>query len=75
MGEASADELRDALETFLWDMGVRLSRYVNGVTTAHMNFSWLLFPAFHIRAVTNGVHPIGSCNMNVTVVSGNVTEV
>jgi glucan phosphorylase len=56
-------------------MGVRLSRYVNGVTTAHMNFSWLLFPAFHIRAVTNGVHPIGSCNMNVTVVSGNVTEV
>ncbi|MCE5338743.1 MAG: alpha-glucan family phosphorylase [Methanomicrobiaceae archaeon] len=38
-------------------LAFRLSRYVNGVTTAHMNFSRRLFPAFHIRAVTNGVHP------------------
>ncbi|MFA6673389.1 MAG: alpha-glucan family phosphorylase, partial [Methanoculleus sp.] len=38
-------------------LAFRLSKYVNGVTTAHMNFSRRLFPAFHIRAVTNGVHP------------------
>ena len=38
-------------------LAFRLSRYVNGVTTAHMNFSRRLFPGFHIRAVTNGVHP------------------
>ena len=38
-------------------LAFRLSKYINGVTTAHMNFSRRLFPAFHIRAVTNGVHP------------------
>lgn len=38
-------------------LAFRLSRYINGVTTAHMNFSRQLFPGFHIRAVTNGVHP------------------
>ncbi|WP_348635417.1 alpha-glucan family phosphorylase [Methanoculleus bourgensis] len=38
-------------------LAFRLSRYVNGVTTAHMNFSRRLFPGFHIRAITNGVHP------------------
>ncbi len=38
-------------------LAFRLSRYINGVTTAHMNFSRRLFPGFHIRAVTNGVHP------------------
>ncbi|MEG3057210.1 MAG: glycogen/starch/alpha-glucan phosphorylase [Methanoculleus sp.] len=38
-------------------LAFRLSKYINGVTTAHMNFSRQLFPGFHIRAVTNGVHP------------------
>jgi starch phosphorylase len=54
----------DLLEEYVGDDGLalatlafRLSKYVNGVTTAHMNFSRRLFPAFHIRAVTNGVHP------------------
>ncbi len=54
----------DLLEEYVDDDGLalatlafRLSKYVNGVTTAHMNFSRRLFPAFHIRAVTNGVHP------------------
>lgn len=34
-----------------------LSRFVNGVSPAHKNYSQQLFPGFHIRAVTNGVHP------------------
>ncbi len=38
-------------------LAFRLSKYINGVTIAHMNFSRRLFPGFHIRAVTNGVHP------------------
>ncbi len=46
---------RDGLA--LATLAFRLSKYINGVTTAHMNFSRQLFPGFHIRAVTNGVHP------------------
>ena len=54
----------ELLDEYIGDDGIalatlafRLSRYINGVTTAHMNFSRQLFPGYHIRAVTNGVHP------------------
>lgn len=33
-----------------------LSRFVNGVTKAHVEFSRKLFPGHYIRSVTNGVH-------------------
>ncbi|MGD0329523.1 MAG: alpha-glucan family phosphorylase [Nitrososphaeria archaeon] len=37
-------------------LALRLSKYVNGVTKAHMEYSNKLFPGYHIRSVTNGVH-------------------
>lgn len=37
-------------------LALNLSKYVNGVTKAHMEYSKNLFPGHHIRAVTNGVH-------------------
>lgn len=45
---------RDALNMTL--LALNLSKYVNGVTTAHMEYSRKLFPGYHIRSVTNGVH-------------------
>jgi starch phosphorylase len=37
-------------------LALNLSRYENGVTKAHMEYSRKLFPGHHIRSVTNGVH-------------------
>jgi len=37
-------------------LALNLSKYINGVTKAHMEYSNNLFPGHHIRAVTNGVH-------------------
>jgi len=37
-------------------LALNLSKYVNGVTKAHMEFSQKLFPQHHIWAITNGVH-------------------
>lgn len=37
-------------------LALNLSRYQNGVTKAHMEYSKKLFPGHHIHAVTNGVH-------------------
>jgi len=37
-------------------LALNLSKYVNGVTKAHMEFSRKLFPRHHIWAITNGVH-------------------
>ncbi len=37
-------------------LALNLSKYVNGVTKAHMEHSRKLFPGHHIRSVTNGVH-------------------
>jgi starch phosphorylase len=37
-------------------LALNLSRYRNGVTKAHMDYSRKLFPGHRIRAVTNGVH-------------------
>jgi starch phosphorylase len=37
-------------------LALNLSRYENGVTKAHMNYSRHLFPGHHINAITNGVH-------------------
>jgi len=37
-------------------LALNLSKYVNGVSKAHMNYSRKLFPGHHIRSVTNGVH-------------------
>ena len=45
---------RDVLNMTL--LALNLSKYVNGVTTAHMKYSRKLFPGYHIRSVTNGVH-------------------
>ncbi len=37
-------------------LALNLSKYVNGVSKAHMNYSKKIFPGHHIRSVTNGVH-------------------
>jgi starch phosphorylase len=37
-------------------LALNLSKYINGVTIAHMEQSRKLFPGYHIRAITNGVH-------------------
>jgi starch phosphorylase len=37
-------------------LALNLSKYTNGVTDAHMQYSRKLFPGHHIREVTNGVH-------------------
>ena len=37
-------------------LALNLSKYENGVTKAHMEYTKRLFPGYHIRAVTNGVH-------------------
>ena len=38
-------------------LALNLSKYTNGVTEAHMNYSRKLFPGYHIQEITNGVHP------------------
>lgn len=37
-------------------LALNLSRYENGVTKTHMEYSQRLFPGHHIHAITNGVH-------------------
>jgi starch phosphorylase len=37
-------------------LAINLSKHINGVTNAHMEYSKKLFPGHRIRAVTNGVH-------------------
>ncbi len=37
-------------------LALNLSKYENGVTKAHMEYSRKLFPGRHIQAITNGVH-------------------
>jgi starch phosphorylase len=37
-------------------LALNLSKYVNGVSIAHVDYSRKLFPGRYIRAVTNGVH-------------------
>ena len=37
-------------------LALNLSKYVNGVSLAHVGYSRKLFPGRYIRAVTNGVH-------------------
>jgi starch phosphorylase len=38
-------------------LALSLSTYVNGVAEEHRASSRRLFPGYHIRAITNGVHP------------------
>jgi len=38
-------------------LAMNLSEYVNGVAKRHAEVSRKLFPGYHVRAVTNGVHP------------------
>ena len=45
---------RDRLNMTL--LALNLSKYINGVTKAHMEYSRKLFPGHHIRSVTNGIH-------------------
>jgi starch phosphorylase len=37
-------------------LALSLSKFTNGVTEAHMEYSQKLFPRYHISEVTNGVH-------------------
>lgn len=37
-------------------LALNLSKYTNGVTEAHMQYSRKLFPGYHIQEITNGVH-------------------
>jgi starch phosphorylase len=38
-------------------LALNLSDYVNGVAKRHAEVSGRMFPGYHVRAVTNGVHP------------------
>jgi len=38
-------------------LALNLSEYVNGVARRHAEVSSRMFPGYHVRAVTNGVHP------------------
>ncbi len=44
-------------------LALNLSKYVNGVSLAHVDFSRKLFPGRYIRAVTNGVHSVTWTNL------------
>ena len=44
-------------------LALNLSKYVNGVSLAHVDFSRKLFPGRYIRAVTNGVHSFTWTNL------------
>jgi len=48
--EGGADKLNMTL------LALNLSKYINGVTKAHMEFSKKFFPGHTIWAITNGVH-------------------
>jgi starch phosphorylase len=37
-------------------LALNLSKYKNGVTEEHMEYSGKLFPGYHIQEITNGVH-------------------
>jgi starch phosphorylase len=37
-------------------LALNLSKYTNGVTEEHMEYSRKLFPGYHIEEITNGVH-------------------
>jgi starch phosphorylase len=37
-------------------LALNLSKYTNGVTEEHMEYSRKLFPGYHIQEITNGVH-------------------
>ncbi|MEJ2572605.1 MAG: alpha-glucan family phosphorylase [Gammaproteobacteria bacterium] len=38
-------------------LALNLSEYVNGVAERHAEVSRKMFPGYHVKAVTNGVHP------------------
>lgn len=38
-------------------LALNLSEYVNGVAIRHAETSAKMFPGYHVRAITNGVHP------------------
>lgn len=44
----------DALNTT--NLALNLSKYINGVSEAHVEYSKKLFPGRYIRSITNGVH-------------------
>jgi starch phosphorylase len=44
----------DALNTT--QLALELSKYINGVSEAHVEYSRKLFPGRYIRSITNGVH-------------------
>lgn len=39
-------------------LALNLSEYVNGVAKRHAEVSNKMFPGYHIRSITNGVHPL-----------------
>jgi glycogen phosphorylase len=45
----------DALN--MTQLALNLSGYINGVARRHAETTHRLFPGYHVRAVTNGVHP------------------
>jgi len=45
-------------------LALNLSKYINGVSLAHVDFSRKLFPGRYIRAVTNGVHSFTWTNVH-----------
>ena len=58
--EMEIDELKRLAGTDSLNMtrlALNLSGYVNGVARRHAETTHRLFPGYHVRAITNGVHP------------------
>ncbi len=42
-------------------LGLRASRYINGVAKKHSEISRTMFPGYHIESITNGIHSLFWC--------------
>jgi len=49
--------LAGAKELNMTRLAMNMSDYVNGVAKRHAEVSRQMFPGYHVRAITNGVHP------------------
>jgi glycogen phosphorylase len=60
IGDYIPEEIKDEVYTGdtlnMTHVGLRFSKYINGVAKKHGEVSRLMFPGFHIDSITNGIH-------------------
>jgi starch phosphorylase len=60
LGDFIVDSIRNELfinnKLNMTYLGLRFSRYINGVAKKHGEVSRTMFPGYHIESITNGVH-------------------